>query len=126
MADDAEAKTLLKAMSDYLAAQKAISFQYDTDLEFVTKDLQKLGLASSGTVTLNRPDKIRATRTGGFADVEMVFDGKTLTLLGKNASAYGQVDDPRHGRQSGRRAAGQATSGRFPAPISFCRTSTTC
>ena len=94
IADDAEAKTLLKAMSDYLAAQKSISFQYDTDLEFVTKDLQKIGLASSGTVIMTRPDRIRATRTGGFADVEMVFDGKTLTVLGKNAGAYGEAAIP--------------------------------
>lgn len=28
-ADEAEAKRLLKAMSDYLATQKAISFHYD-------------------------------------------------------------------------------------------------
>jgi len=60
----------------------------------VTKENQKLGLASSGTTTLNRPDKIRATRKGGFADVEMVFDGKTLTLLGKEANAYTQVEAP--------------------------------
>ena len=65
-ADEADAKRLLKAMSDYLAAQKTISFSYDATLEVVTKDDQKLGLASSGTVTLNRPDKIRATRSGGF------------------------------------------------------------
>jgi hypothetical protein len=93
-ADEAAAKTLVKAMSDYLATQKAISFSFDTDLEIVTKDKQKLGLASSGTVTLNRPDKIRVTRHGGFADVEAVFDGKTLSLLGKNANLYGQVDVP--------------------------------
>ena len=93
-ADEADAKKLFKAMSDYLAAQKAISFQYDTILEIVTKDKQKLALASSGTVTLNRPDKIRATRTGGFADVEFLFDGKTLTLLGKNANLYAQHEVP--------------------------------
>ncbi len=81
-------------MSDYVAAQKVISFSFDTDLEIVTKDNQKLDLASSGTVTLNRPDKIRVTRHGGFADVEVVFDGKTLSLLGKNANLYGQVDVP--------------------------------
>src|SRR5262245_20892102 len=68
-AAEADARNLLKAMSDYMAAQKAISFQYDTILEIVTKDKQKLGLASSGTITLNRPDKIRYTRTGGFADI---------------------------------------------------------
>jgi hypothetical protein len=93
-ADEAQAKQLFKAMSDYLAAQATISFNYDTDLEVVTKDLQKLGLASSGMVTLNRPDKIRAMRTGGFANLELVFDGKTLTLLGKDANAYIQVEIP--------------------------------
>ena len=30
-ADEAEAKSLLKAMSDYLAAQKSISFGFDTN-----------------------------------------------------------------------------------------------
>jgi hypothetical protein len=93
-ADEAQAKALLKAMSDYLAAQKAISLEYDSTFEVVTKQGQKLGLASSGTVTLNRPDKIRATRTGGFANIELVFDGKTLTVVGKNANAYAQVDAP--------------------------------
>ena len=92
--NSAEAKKLLKAMSDYLAAQTAISFDYNATLEVVTKDKQKLALASSGTVTLNRPDKIRATRAGGFVDVETVFDGKTLTLLGKNANKYTQVEVP--------------------------------
>lgn len=93
-ADEAQAKNLFKAMSDYLATQKAISFEYDTTLEIVTKDGQKLGLASSGAVILNRPDKIRATRSGGFANVEMVFDGKTLSLLGKNANVYVQTEAP--------------------------------
>jgi hypothetical protein len=85
-ADEAQAKSLLKAMSDYLGAQKAISFDYDSNLEIVSTQQQKIGLASSGTLTLNRPDKVHVTRTGGFANVEMVFDGKTLTLLGKNAN----------------------------------------
>jgi hypothetical protein len=93
-AAEAEAKSLLKAMSDYLAAQKSISFAFDTNLEVVTKDRQKLLLASSGTVHLTRPDKLRATRSGGFANVETVFDGKTLTFLGKGANAYAQVDVP--------------------------------
>ena len=93
-ADEADAKRLLKAMSDYMAAQKALSFEYDATLEVVTKDEQKLALVSSGAVTLNRPDKIRSTRAGGFADVEMSFDGKTLTILGKNLNIYAQQDMP--------------------------------
>ena len=94
IADEAFAKSRLKAMSDYMAAQRAISFAYDTDFEIVTKDQQKLALASSGTVTLGRPDKIHATRSAGFADVEMIFDGKTLTLLGKDSNLYAQIEVP--------------------------------
>jgi hypothetical protein len=98
-ADESAAKALFKAMSDYLAAQSAISFDFDSNLEIVTTQEQKIGLASSGTLTLNRPDKVRMSRTGGFADVEVVFDGKKVTLLGKNDKVFvqeevsGTIDD---------------------------------
>lgn len=93
-ADVEDAKKILKSMSDYLAAQQRISFSYDSVLEVVTVDHQKIELASSGTVTMNRPDKIFVTRFGGFADVEMLFDAKTLTLFGKNMNAYAQIEIP--------------------------------
>jgi hypothetical protein len=89
-----EPNKLLKAMSDYMAAQTAISFDFDTNLEVVTKDRQKILLASSGTINLQRPDKIRMTRVGGFANAEIIFDGKTLTVVGKNANVYAQVEIP--------------------------------
>ncbi|MGZ9020620.1 MAG: DUF2092 domain-containing protein, partial [Rhodoplanes sp.] len=52
---EANAKNLFKAMSDYLAAQDTLSFAYDSTLEIVTDEEQKLALAGSGTVTLKRP-----------------------------------------------------------------------
>jgi hypothetical protein len=93
-AGEAEAKSLLKTMSDYMGSQQSISFAFDSTLEVVTKDQQKLQLASSGTVELNRPDKIHATRHGGFADVAMTFDGKTLTVVGKGVNIYAQTEIP--------------------------------
>jgi hypothetical protein len=90
----ANAKNMLQAMSNYMASQKAISFDYDSQLEIVTKQNQKLALASSGAITLNRPDKIRVTRHGGFANVEFVFDGNTVKMLGKDAKLYAQADSP--------------------------------
>jgi hypothetical protein len=93
-ANEQDARRILKSMSDYLTAQKAISFAYDADLDVVTTEKQRLALASSGTVSLRRPDKIRAMRSGGFADVELVFDGKTMTLLGRNANRYAQLEVP--------------------------------
>jgi hypothetical protein len=122
-ANEADAKNLLKAMSDYLAAQKAISFDYDTNLEIVTTELQKFALASSGAMTVNRPDKVRATRSGGFANVELVFDGKTLTLFGKTANLYGQVEVPGtidHLIGELR----ESTTGRYPPRICSSRTLT--
>jgi len=86
------AKGLLKAMSDYLAAQKSISLGYDSVFEVVSEDHQKLQIAMSGTVDLSRPDKFRTTRKTGFSDTLTVYDGKTLTFFGKGKNAYMQAE----------------------------------
>jgi hypothetical protein len=87
-----DAGKILKGMTDYVASQKNISATFDTDIEVITSDLQKIQFASSGQMLLSRPDKIRVSRIGGYADVEMVFDGKTFTVLGKNLNKFTQVD----------------------------------
>ena len=89
-----DAGKILKAMSDYVASQKSISMAFDADIEVITPEIQKIQFDSSGTVLMNRPDKLRATRTGGYTDVELVFDGKTVSVLGKNVNAYTQSDAP--------------------------------
>ena len=73
-------------------AKKSFRRRYDTDIEVITNDLQKIQFASSSQMLLSRPDKVRASRMGGYANVEMVFDGKTLTLLGKNLNKYAEID----------------------------------
>jgi hypothetical protein len=89
-ADDAA--TILKAMTDYTAAQKSISATFDSDVEVVTPELQKIQFTSSGKLQLARPDKLRVSRTGGYADVQLVYDGKTVSIYGNNAKAYVQAD----------------------------------
>jgi hypothetical protein len=88
--DDAD--KFLKALSEYMASQKNISLSFDTAVEVITPDVQKIQFASSGHLQMSRPDKLRASRTGGYADVELVFDGKTLTVYVKNINSYAQVD----------------------------------
>jgi hypothetical protein len=83
---------VLKAMSDYTGGQKSISATFDSDIEVITPDLQKIQFTSSGQIQLNRPDKLRIRRTGGYADVELIYDGKTLSLYGNNAKSYVQAD----------------------------------
>ena len=89
-----DAGKIVKAMADYVAGQKTISMTFDSDIEVVTSELQKIQFTSSGQVLLSRPDKLRATRAGGYADVELVFDGNTATVLGKNINAFAQADAP--------------------------------
>ncbi len=93
-AAEAEAKAILKAMSDYMAAQQNFTIDYDTGLEVVTTDKQKIQLASSGSIAVSRPDKMRVRRTGGFADVEFIFDGKMLTVHGMHSNVYVQAEMP--------------------------------
>jgi len=54
-AADDDAGKIVKAMSDYLASQSNISAAFDTDVEVITPELQKVQFASSGTVQLSRP-----------------------------------------------------------------------
>jgi hypothetical protein len=91
-ADDAT--QILKTATDYIATQQSISAKFDSDIEIITPDLQKIQFSSSGQLKMQRPDKLRIRRTGGYVDAEMIYDGKTLTLYGNNAKSYVQTDDP--------------------------------
>jgi hypothetical protein len=89
-----DSASILKAMADYVASQKTISLTFDADIEVITSDLQKIQFTHSGQVQLSRPDKLRARRTGGYADIDLVFDGKTLTVHGRDANVFAQLDAP--------------------------------
>lgn len=79
-ADETDAREILSAMSDYLADLDQFSFDYDEYHEVVTTDGERLGLASSGAVTVGRPDRIRVHRNAGFTEISLAFDGKTLMV----------------------------------------------
>jgi hypothetical protein len=85
---------ILKSMTDYLGSQKTLSASFDSDIEIITPELQKIQFASSGQMKLSRPDKLRVRRTGGYADVDLVYDGKTISIYGNNAKSYVQADAP--------------------------------
>jgi hypothetical protein len=89
-----DARKLLKAMSDYLGGLKTIELTIDSDIEIITPQLEKIQFASSSRAVLSRPDKLWAHRMGGFADVEMFFNGKTVSIYGKHINGYAQFDMP--------------------------------
>lgn len=86
--------TILKSMTDYLGSQNMLSASFESDIEIITPELQKIQFTSSGQIKLSRPDKLRVKRTGGYSDVELVFDGKTISLYGNGTKSYMQADAP--------------------------------
>lgn len=93
-AQTGDARGILKAMSDYVGRQQAIELTFDSDIEVITPQLEKIQFTNSGEALLSRPDKLRAHRVGGYAEVTMFFDGKTVSIIGKNVNGYAQFDAP--------------------------------
>ncbi len=92
--DENDAKAILKAMSDYVGSQKTIELAFDSEIEVITPQLEKIQFTNSGQALLSRPDKLRAHRISGHADVTMFFDGKTVNVYGKHVNGYAQFDAP--------------------------------
>jgi hypothetical protein len=93
-AQGSDAKSILKAMSDYVSSRKTIELTFDSDIEVITPQMEKIQFTNSGELLLRRPDKLRAHRRGGYADVALFFDGKTASVYGKNINGYAQFNVP--------------------------------
>ena len=93
-AQESDAKAILKAMSDYVGSQKTIQLAFDSDIEVITPQLEKIQFTNSGEALLSRPNKLRAHRVGGYADVALYFDGKTVSIYGKHVNGYAQFEAP--------------------------------
>ncbi len=91
-AAESNPKSILKTMCDYISSQKTIELAFDSDIEIITPQLEKIQFTNSGEALLSRPDKLRAHRASGHADVTMVFDGKTVSILSKKDNGYAQFE----------------------------------
>ena len=90
-ATDTEARALLKAMSDHVGSLKTIEVDADTMIEVVTPDMEKIGFASSARMRVDRSGQLAFERTGGYADVQFLFDGSTLTVRDRAGNRYAQA-----------------------------------
>jgi hypothetical protein len=90
-AAEGQAETILKAMTDYVSRQENLSLKYDADVEVVTPTIEKIQFSASGDVTLSRPNRFRISRTGGYADVELISDGSNVTIYDRGGNRFAQV-----------------------------------
>jgi len=91
---DPEARRLLKASTDFLASQQRFSVETRNTLEVVLKSGQKIEFNHGARTSVQRPDKLRADRSGDLVQQQFVYNGKTLTLFNPKDKAYAQVAAP--------------------------------
>jgi len=89
-----DAQRLLKASTDFLANQKQFSAETRNTLEVVLKSGQKIEFNHTARMSAQRPNKLRAERTGDLVNQVFVYDGKSLTLHNPQDKAYAQVAAP--------------------------------
>lgn len=88
---DPDATQVLTEMSQYLNSLTAFSANYDVSTDVITQEGQKLKLARSGSILLNRPGQLRVVNHGAQAEVEVILDGDVLTLFGNKTNGYLQL-----------------------------------
>ncbi len=91
---DPAATAVLKRMSDYLGSLK----QFSVDSQNVVEDLLDNGQRAdediAASVTVSRPNKLRAERKGELINQSFYYDGKTLTLYQPGAKVYATAAAP--------------------------------
>lgn len=85
---DADSRAVLAAMSAHLGGLHSFSVEYAAVDEVVTTDGQKVQFLHSGSLTAQRPDRLHAVRRGAAGTAELVLDGSSLVMFGRDVNAY--------------------------------------
>jgi len=89
-----EAKQILKASTDFLASQQRFTADTRNTLEIVLKSGQKIEFNNTARQSVQRPNRLRAERTGDLVEQVFVYDGQSLTLYNPHDKVYAQVPAP--------------------------------
>jgi hypothetical protein len=91
---DAQAREKLQTSLAFLAGQKRISVDTRNITEVVLASGQKIQFDGSALLTVQRPDKLRASRRGDLVDQDFFYDGVSLTLHNPGENFYATVAAP--------------------------------
>src|SRR5690242_21121916 len=89
-----EAEKLLRRMGEYLAGRQQFSLKAENTIEAVLATGQKVQFDSPATLTLSRPNKLRAHRRSDITNQELFYDGKTLSLYILKENMYDTTAAP--------------------------------
>ena len=91
---DPAATQILKRMTDYLGGLQKFSVTTQNTLEDQLISGHRVDYDFSASVTVRRPNKLRAVRLGDLMDQRFFYDGKTLTLYNPSDKVYATTPAP--------------------------------
>ncbi len=89
---DPKATQVLKEMSGYLGNLSQFSFQSTNAVDVILENGQEITLFSSSRSLLKRPDRLMSERLGEKDQLQLFYDGQTVTLLELNSNHYAQQE----------------------------------
>ena len=95
-APDLEPKAVevLKQMCDYLKNLQQFSVQAEVTEDVLLTSGQRIQSARSVEASVRRPDRLRAESVGDTDNRQIVYDGKTITLMDRSKNLYTVIPAP--------------------------------
>ena len=95
-APDIEPKAVevLKQMCDYLKNLQQFSVQAEITEDVLLTSGQRIQYGRSVEASVRRPDRLRAESVGDTDNRQLIYDGKTITLLDRNKNFYTTIAAP--------------------------------
>ena len=89
-----EAKQILKRMTDYLAGLESFSLSTDNMIEEVLDTGQKLQYDFAADIKIQRPDRLRADRSGDMLEQHFIYNGESLMIYNPRDGVFAQTAAP--------------------------------
>jgi hypothetical protein len=95
-APDIEPKAgeVLQQMCDYLKNLQQFSVQAEITEDVLLTSGQRIQYGRSVEASVRRPDRLRAESVGDTDNRELVYDGKTITLMDRTKNLYATIPAP--------------------------------
>lgn len=88
---DPEADRILHAMSDHLAELRSFAVETEVADDVILRSGEKIQRLAAGQGVFDRARGFHFARAGIDGDIDVVFDGKTLTVYSGEANVYASV-----------------------------------
>jgi hypothetical protein len=89
-----KADKILRQMSDYLNSLGQFTLHTENGLDTVLASGQKLQLSRAVDVFVRRPNRLRANVRGDILKQQFFYDGKSITLYGRDVNYYATIAAP--------------------------------